>query len=139
MEASGCILVTKLSPSRRGLKWFVQPSNYQLCGCYEVVPFAKGTEMRVNHLLFEHQRVTKLSPSRRGLKWSTTYWRPKPCFRYEVVPFAKGTEIPVDNLVGAEPGQVTKLSPSRRGLKLRVCSITWTEKKLRSCPLREGD
>ena len=82
--------------------------------CYEVVPFAKGTEMFRVRRGPRGAKVTKLSPSRRGLK-------SKPSIR----------------LQGASC--VTKLSPSRRGLKCDdgcpILSTAW----LRSCPLREGD
>ena len=60
--------------------------------CYEVVPFAKGTEM-----------TRRIKPETGPTS-------------YEVVPFAKGTEIR-SRWWTCLRSRVTKLSPSRRGLK----------------------
>ena len=138
-------------------------SNQMIVSRYEVVPFAKGTEME----WWEAKRkgrtvVTKLSPSRRGLKYESstaftstgavTKLSPSRRGLKYVEALKPGTQATVTKLSPSRRGLkyvplsggtykniVTKLSPSRRGLKYKPARKFDAGKTLRSCPLREGD
>ena len=107
--------------------------------CYEVVPFAKGTEITCPRTWPDRSCVTKLSPSRRGLKSHVHLATPSGGCVTKLSPSRRGLKC---NLPDARhiADVVTKLSPSRRGLKSEdVEACIYQFAKLRSCPLREGD
>ena len=83
---------------------------------YEVVPFAKGTEIKFIITSFKILKTYEVVPFAKGTEISSRRMRRNwPSSAYEVVPFAKGTEI--------------------EGLERLIFHFG----HLRSCPLREGD
>ena len=109
------LMLTRPSPSRRGLKF---PGRSQLVGhqrAYKAVPFAKGTEIRSNTgALYRVPALTRPSPSRRGLKSIVAEHQVTHRGSYKAVPFAKGTEMNTATYAG-DPTPGLQGRPLREG------------------------